>query len=86
MSEIIDIKFGQTLPPEQWKAAADRLESLIFPTAVFLKSMGMSGEMANAFMDDAQLALIALQYVADNASECCRFIAIPKRMEGGEQE
>jgi hypothetical protein len=86
MSEIVDIKFGRSLPPEQWKAAADRLESLRFPTAVFLRSMGMSGEMANAFMDDAQLALIALRYVAANASECCRFIAVPKKMEGGEQE
>lgn len=86
MSEIVDIKFGRSLPPEQWKAAADRLESLRFPTAVFLRAMGMSGEMANSFMDDAQLALIALRYVADNASESCRLIPIPRKTEGGEQE
>ena len=34
----------------------------------------------------AMLSLVALRFVAANASECCRFIAIPKKMEGGEQK
>lgn len=46
----------------------------------------MGKQDAREFMEDAMLSLVALRFVAANASECCRFIAIPKKMEGGEQK
>ena len=89
MSEIIDIKIGRSLPPERWLEAADDLEQ-IFPMVAhrleLMNNDGMGKQDAMDFMEDAMLALVALRFVAANASECCRFIAIPKRMEGGEQE
>lgn len=89
MSEIIDIKIGRSLPPERWLEAADDLEQIFPMVAQRLELMnndGMGKQDAQEFMEDAMLALVALRFVAANASECCRFIAIPKRMEGGEQE
>lgn len=89
MSEIIDIKIGRSLPPERWMEAANNLEQ-VFPMFArrleLLNNDGMGKQDARDFMEDAMLALVALRFVAANASECCRFIAIPKRMEGGEQE
>lgn len=89
MSEIIDIKIGRSLPPERWMEAANNLEQ-VFPMFArrleLLNNDGMGKQDARDFMEDAMLALVALRFVVANASECCRFIAIPKRMEGGEQE
>lgn len=87
MSEIIGIKFVRSLPPERWMAAADNLEQ-IFPMVArrleLLNNDGKGKQDAQEFMEDVMLALVALRFVADNASECCRFIAIPQKMEGGE--
>lgn len=89
MSEIVDIKFGRSLPPERWMEAAENLEK-VFPMFArrleLLNNDGMGKQDAQDFMEDAMLALVALRFVAANASECCRFIAIPKKMEGGEQK
>lgn len=89
MSEIIDIKFGRSLPPERWTEAAENLEQ-VFPMVAqrfeLMNKDGMGKQDAQDFMEDAMLALVALRFVAANASECCRFIAVPKKMEGGEQE
>ena len=89
MSEIVDIKFERSLPPERWMEAAENLEQ-VFPAIArrleLLNNDGMGKQDARDFMEDAMLALVALRFVAANASECCRFIAIPKKMEGGEQK
>lgn len=89
VSEIIDIKFGRSLPPERWTEAAENLEQ-VFPMVAqrfeLMNKDGMGKQDAQDFMEDAMLALVALRFVAANASECCRFIAVPKKMEGGEQE
>lgn len=85
MSEIVDIKFGRSLPPERWMEAAENLEK-VFPMFArrleLLNNDGMGKQDAQDFMEDAMLALVALRFVAANASECCRFIAIPKKLDG----
>ncbi len=85
MSEIVDIKFGRSLPPERWMEAAENLEK-VFPMFArrleLLNNDGMGKQDAQDFMEDAMLALVALRFVAANASECCRFIAIPKKRDG----
>lgn len=85
MSEIVDIKFGRSLPPERWMEAAENLEK-VFPMFArrleMLNNDGMGKQDAQDFMEDAMLALVALRFVAANASECCRFIAIPKKLDG----
>ena len=82
MSEIIDIKIGRSLPPERWLEAADDLEQIFPMVAQRLELMnndGMGKQDAMDFMEDAMLALVDLRFVAANASECCRFIAIPQK-------
>lgn len=85
MSEIVDIKFGRSLPPERWMETAENLEK-VFPMFArrleLLNNDGMGKQDAQDFMEDAMLALVALRFVAANASECCRFIAIPKKRDG----
>lgn len=80
MSEIIDIKIGQSLPPEVWLEAADNLEQAFPLMAAYLKQLngdGMGEQDAQDFMNDAMLALVAMRFVGTSASECCRFIPIP---------
>lgn len=88
MAEIIDIKIGQSLPPERWMEAADNLEQ-VFPMVArrleLMNNDGMGRQDAQEFMNDAMLALVALRFVGANASECCRFIAVPTKENGGEQ-
>lgn len=79
MENIVDIKIGQSLPPDRWEEAADNLE-MVFPMVAqqlrLINGDGRGEEDAQDFMADARLALIALRYVAEFASENCRFIPI----------
>lgn len=79
MENIVDIKIGQSLPPDRWEEAADNLE-MVFPMVAqrlrLINGDGRGEEDAQDFMADAQLALIALRYVAECASENCRFIPL----------
>lgn len=79
MADIVDIKIGQSLPPERWQEAAENLE-MVFPIVAqrlrLINGDGRGEEDARDFMADAQLALIALRYVAECASENCRFIPL----------
>lgn len=84
-NEIIGIKFGQSLPPERWTEAATNLGKAFPMIARWFEHQNFEGrgkEDAQDFMEDAMLALVALRFVAANASECCRFIAIPKKRDG----
>lgn len=82
MAEIVEVKFGRSLPPERWMEAADDLEQ-IFPMVAqrleLLNKDGKGKQDAQEFMEDALLALVALRFVGANASECCRFIAVPRK-------
>ena len=79
---IIDAKIGQSLPKERWMEAAENLEKA-FP--VFARRMellnhdGKGKQDAEEFMADAILAIIAMRFVAANASECCRFIPLAEK-------
>lgn len=80
MDNIVDIKFGQALPPEEWFAARDRLSSAMPMLAEFIRLSNHSDDgEANArlFLEDARMALVAIDYVAHFATENCRYIAIP---------
>lgn len=86
MAEITEIKIGQTLPPERWLEAADRMGAVFPSIANILERMDKDGrgkEDARDFMEDALLALVSLRFVGTCASEQCRFIAIPKKEGGG---
>lgn len=80
MDNIVDIKFGQALPPEEWSAARNRLSSALPMLADFIRMSNHSGDgEANArlFLEDARMALVAIDYVAHFATENCRYISIP---------
>lgn len=80
MDNIIDIKIGQSLPPEEWFAARDRLSSALPVLAEFIRlsNHNEDGEAnAQLFLADARMALVAIDYVAHFATENCRYIAIP---------
>lgn len=79
MENIVNVQIGQSLPPERWSDAADNLEQAFPMVAQWLRRINGDGrgeEDARDFMDDAQLALIALRYVAECASENCRFLPL----------
>ena len=85
MSEIIDIKLGQSLPPERWLEAAEHLEEVFRFVADYLLKLngdGLGKQDAEEFTSDANLALLALRFVAANP-EGLRFIALPGG-EGGD--
>ena len=79
MENIVNVKSGQSLPPDRWREAAENLEQ-VFPWVAqrfrIINNDSMGDEDARDFMSDAQLALIALRYVAEFASENCRFIPV----------
>ena len=82
MAEIIDVKLGQSLPPERWLQAADNLEEVFPLVGAFLEELngdGMGKQDKQEFMEDAMLALVAMRFVGAHASECCRFIALPRK-------
>ena len=79
MSEIVNIKLGQSLPGERWAEAADNLELVfqMFASRLLRENKdGMGQQDAEEFMADATLALIALRYVSANPVTC-RFIPVP---------
>ena len=85
MSEIVNIQIGQTFPPERWLEAADNLGRAFPMIARWFELQNFEGqgkEDAEAFMSDATLALVALQFVGNCAADRCRFIAIPKKDRG----
>lgn len=79
MENIVNVQIGQSLPPDRWREAADHLEEafpLMANILLQINGDGMGKEDAQEFMNDAQLSLIALRYVAEFASENCRFIPV----------
>lgn len=82
MAEIVDIKIGQSLPPKEWFAARERLAGALPMLAEFIRFSNHAAhgeENARLFMDDARMALVALDYVGHFASENCRYVVIPNK-------
>lgn len=63
MSEIVDIKFGRSLPPERWMEAAENLEQ-VFPMIAHRLELLNNDGMGKQDAQDAMLALVALRFVA----------------------
>ena len=79
MAEIVDIQIGQPLPRDVWLEAAENVEVVVtFVENMLLKQNndGMGKQDAEEFRSDAQLALIAMRYVAEFATDNCRFIPL----------
>ena len=79
MDNIVDVKLGQSIPPERWLEAAEDLEKVFQMVAQHLlvtNHEGMGQQDAEEFMSDAVLALVA-------NPEGCRFIPIPSK--GGDK-
>ncbi len=71
MSEIVDVQIGQSLPPERWHLAGERLAPLFkeLPQMLQLDPVGQI-----AVQEDLQLALAAVGYVAMCGAQNVRFV------------
>ena len=76
MSEIVDVKIGQSFTPDEWFAARDRLEHAVPMLASYIiAGNGGNGKLRAAeFVADVKMALAAIDFVARFASENCRYI------------
>ena len=66
-------EFSKALPPEAWSDAAARIAQLGEHLAR-LNAATLGKEGTEALMTDIQLAYMAMMYVAEHASDKCRFI------------
>ena len=76
---MIDVKVGYDLSKERWNEAAENMEAVAPLIAKWLEKQNFEGrgkEDASEFMADAQLAIVALKYVAEFAADKCRFVPI----------
>lgn len=74
-----NVQFGETLPKERWELARDDMKQLIPLLGRLLLKIngdGMGKQDAEDFTNDMLLAVIALNYVAEFATDKCRFIQL----------
>lgn len=74
-----EVKIGYELSKERWQEAAENMERVCPMIAKWLERQNFEGrgkEDAKEFMNDAQLAIVALKYVAEFASDKCRFVPL----------
>ena len=79
MGKIINVEIGQSLPKERWQEAARNLTDL--GKVLARNRDGRGKEDADDLMADISLAALALNYVAEFATDKCRFIAVPGGQE-----
>ena len=75
----MDITIGQELSKEDWKAARDHLQVAFIAIADMLERKNYEGkgkEDKKEFLEHAKMAYIAMTYVAEFATDKCRFIPI----------
>lgn len=74
---IIDVKFGQALPPERWREAEEHLNSAL-RMKILQKMQQCQSSMDRAIygmlLEDLTLACVALRFVSEEGWEKCRFI------------
>ena len=78
------IEIGYTVEKERWMEAAENLHEFGQAMARNLRNMNRDGrgqEDADDLMADISLAALALNYVAEFATDKCRFIAVPGGQE-----
>lgn len=80
------VQIGQPMSPDEWRQIRDRLARAFPYCGAYLRSLngdGRGAEDEEAFMLDCAMALVAVEYVADCASDKVRFVPIPKKGKGG---
>lgn len=86
MSEM-KVVIGQSLTKEEWLSARDDLAEAFPLIAEILRTVnhdGLGEQDAQTFLAEAQLALQAMTYVGNFATDKCRIIVLPNK-RGGEQ-
>lgn len=78
--KILKVEIGQTLPKESWLAARDDLAQVFPLIGEYLRKINYEGkgeQDKEEFLAEAQLAIQALTYVGELASDKCRIIVLP---------
>ena len=81
---MYNVEIGQTLPPEVWLAVRDDLAQAFPYFGEYLRQINFEGkgeQDQKEFLAEAQLAIQALTYVGNFASDKCRIIVIPDMRE-----
>ncbi len=79
---ISDVKIGQSLPREEWLRARDDLAAIFEGVArsMLERDPSENGKhSAQKFVEDARLALIALDFVGNTAADKCRLVLLPTK-------
>lgn len=79
---ITKIEIGQSLPRETWLAVRDDLAQAFPFFGEYLRLInyqGMGEQDRDEFLAEAHLALQALTYVGEFASDKCRIIVLPNK-------
>lgn len=74
-----EVKIGYEISKERREEAAENMAQVCPMIAQWLERQKFEGrgkEDAKEFMNDAQLAIVALKYVAEFASDKCRFVPL----------
>lgn len=80
--KILKIEFGQTLSKESWLAVRDDLAKVFPFFGEYLRKLNYEGkgeQDKEEFLAEAQLAIQALTYVGEFASDKCRIIVLPDK-------
>lgn len=75
----MDITIGQELSKEDWLTVRDNLQVAFIAIADMLEQKNHEGQGKKdkkEFLEHAQMAYIAMTYVAEFATDKCRFIPI----------
>lgn len=81
---VTNITLGQEVAKERWLCAAENVQQISSTIAQRLLATNYEGrgkQDANEFMTDMQLAYMALLYVAEFATDKCRFIPMPDKWQ-----
>ena len=79
------VEIGQALTKEQWLNARDDLAEAFPMFAEVLRRInadGLGEQDAQEFLTEAQLALQAMTYVGNFATDKCRIIVLPDKKGG----
>ena len=75
----LKVQFGEALPKERWQLAKDdmeRLTPMLGQLLLKINGDGMGKQDVEDFTNDMLLAVTALNYVIEFATDKCRFIQL----------
>jgi hypothetical protein len=73
------VTIGYSLPKERWETATENIQAIAPVMAAWLQKENadnMGKQDAKDFTNDVLLAITALHYVAENATDKCRFLPL----------